>query len=36
MAIVLIGKDLVLEGSTPKLADIHRFQVYIPRHPNTS
>ena len=27
MTLVLIGKDLVLEGSTTKIEDIHRFQV---------
>ena len=29
MTLVLIGKDLVLEGSTTKIEDIHRLQVYI-------
>ena len=29
MALVLIGKGLVLEGSTTKTEDIHRFQVMI-------
>ena len=29
MTLLLIGKNLVLEGSTTKIKDIHRFQVYI-------
>ena len=29
MSLVLIGKDLVLEGPRLKIEDIHRFQVYI-------
>ena len=29
MTLVSIGKDLNLEGSTTKIEDIHRFQVYI-------
>ena len=29
MTPVLIGNDLVLEGSTIKIEDIHRFQVHI-------
>ena len=28
MTLVFIGKDLVLKGSTTKVEDIHRFQVY--------
>ena len=29
MTLILIGKDLALEGSTPKIEDIHKFQVPI-------
>ena len=29
MTPVLFGKGLLLEGSNPKIEDIHRFQVYI-------
>ena len=35
MTRVLIGKDLVLEGSRLKIEDIHRFQVYIGYGPLT-
>ena len=36
MTIALIGKTLVLKGSTTKIEDIHRFQViYIDRYTST-